>query len=110
MELCIPAGLMWGEELYFDSTKVQANANINGMIARARHEAKQQLEHLFEGSKKDASAFGNLIAKYHGKRLHGIRKLHYQRITDSRVSPIDPDSAPMQGPSGGSAVLGYRDH
>jgi transposase len=110
VELCIKAGLVWGEELYFDSTKVQANANINGMIARAGHEAKQQLEHLFEDSKKDASAFSRLIAKYHGKRLHGIRKPHYQRVTDSQVSPIDPDAAPMQAPGGGSAVLGYRDH
>jgi len=35
VELCIEAGLVWGEELYFDSTKVQANANVNGMIDRA---------------------------------------------------------------------------
>ena len=28
VELCIEAGLVWGEELYFDSTKVQANAAI----------------------------------------------------------------------------------
>jgi len=32
VELCIQAGLVWGEEIYFDSTKVQANANIDGMI------------------------------------------------------------------------------
>ena len=38
VELCIEAGLVWGEELYFDSTKVQANANINGMIDRAKPE------------------------------------------------------------------------
>jgi transposase len=35
VEMCIQAGLVWGEELYFDSTKVQANANVNGMIDRA---------------------------------------------------------------------------
>jgi hypothetical protein len=29
---------------------------------------------------------------------------------DGRVSPIDPDAAPMQPSGGGSAVLGYRDH
>jgi Transposase DDE domain len=102
-------GRVWGEELYFDSTKVQANANINGMIARAQCQAGQQLEHLFEGSKKDSSAFCNLSAKYQGRRLHGIRKPHYHRVTDSQVSPIDPDAAPMQAPGGGSAVLGYRD-
>jgi transposase len=26
VELCVEAGLVWGEELYFDSTKVDANA------------------------------------------------------------------------------------
>jgi hypothetical protein len=25
-----------------------------------------------------------------GERLHGIRKPHYQRITDERSSPVDP--------------------
>jgi len=50
------------------------------------------------------------VTKYNGKRLTGIRKPHYQRITDDRISPIDPDAAPMQPSSGGSAVLGYRDH
>ncbi len=110
VELCIEAGLVWGEELYFDSTKVQANANINGMIARAEYSTQQFLENLFEGPEESASAFGKLVTKYNGKRLTGIRKPHYQRITDDRISPIDPDAAPMQPSSGGSAVLGYRDH
>lgn len=107
VELCIQAGLVWGEELYFDSTKVQANANVNGMIDRAQYEAKQHLDQLFG---ETLSPFGRLLAKYNGKRLNGIRKPHYHRITDDQVSPIDPDSAPMQSSGGGSAVLGYRDH
>jgi transposase len=109
VELCIEAGLVWGEELCFDSTKVQANANINGMVEKARHAAKHQLEHLFETSHKDIPSFGKLIGKYNGTRLHGIRKPNYHRITDSQVSPIDPDPSPMQPARGGSAVLGYRD-
>jgi transposase len=110
VERCIEAGLVWGEELYFDSTKVQANANINGTIERAQSAARQQLERLFEGPSKDVPAFGKLVEKYNGRRLPGIRKPHYQRITDGRVSPVDPDAAPMQPSGGGSAVLGYRDH
>src|SRR5687767_10914602 len=47
VEMCIEAGLVWGEELYFDSTKVQANASINGMIERAEFEAQQHLQQLF---------------------------------------------------------------
>jgi transposase len=110
VELCIEAGLVWGEELYFDSTKVKANANINGMIDRAKDEAQQHVDQLFEEIEEDVSPFGKLVAKYNGKRLNGIRKPHYQRITDDRLSPIDPDAAPMQPSGGGSAVLGYRDH
>src|ERR687889_863773 len=29
VELCVQAGLVWGEELYFDSTKVGANASLD---------------------------------------------------------------------------------
>ncbi|HLO14170.1 MAG TPA: transposase [Anaerolineales bacterium] len=110
VELCIEAGLVWGEELYFDSTKVQANASINSMIDRTEFEAHQHLDQLFEHSEDGPSGFGKMVAKYNGKRLNGIRKPHYHRITDDQVSPIDPDAAPMQPSGGGSAVLGYRDH
>jgi len=110
VELCIEAGLVWGEELYFDSTKVQANANVKGMIDRAKYEAQQHLDQLFERFEEDVSSFGKLVAKYNGDRLIGIRKPHYQRITDDQVSPTDPDAAPMQPSGGGSAMLGYRYH
>jgi len=74
VELCIEAGLVWGEELYFDSTKLQANANINGMVDRTNFEAQQHLDKLLEQLEEDTSDFGKLIAKYNGERLHGIRK------------------------------------
>src|SRR5215207_4557129 len=101
VELCMEAGLVWGEELYFDSTKVQANANIDGMIDRAKFEAEQHLNKLFE---EDLSPFSRLIAKYNGQRINGIRKPHYQRTTDDRISPIDPDATPMQSSTGGSSL------
>lgn len=110
VELCFEAGLVWGEELYFDSTKVLANANIRGMIDRAGFDAQQHLDQLFERCGEDASVFSRLVAKYNGERLIGARKPHYKRITDDQVSPIDPDASPMHPSGGGSAVLGYRDH
>src|SRR5215207_4951055 len=82
VEMCIEARLVWGEELYFDSTKVQANASINSMIDRAEIEVQQHLEQLFEHFEQNASDFGKLVAKYNGERHQGIRKPHYQRITD----------------------------
>jgi len=110
VEMCINAGLVWGEELYFASTKVQANANINGMISRTNLKARQHLEQLFEYRDEDQSSFGSLVTKYNGERLSGIRKPHYQRITDDQVCPVDPDAAPMHPSGGGSAILGYCDH
>src|SRR5688572_14890987 len=58
VELCIEAGLVWGDELYFDSTKVQANASINGMIERAEFEAQQHLDQVFQHFEEEVSPFG----------------------------------------------------
>jgi len=99
VELCIEAGLVWGKELYFDSTKVQANASIKGMVERAEYQVQQYLE-------EDSSPFSTLVTKYNGERIIGVRKPHYQRITDKQVSPTDPDATPVQTSGGGSAVLG----
>ena len=41
VELCVDAGMVWGEVLYFDSTKVDANAAINSMIDRTESESNQ---------------------------------------------------------------------
>jgi transposase len=46
VELCIEAGLVWGEELYFDSTKVQADASVDSLAPRFAVEA--HLERLFK--------------------------------------------------------------
>ncbi|MBA3424777.1 MAG: IS1182 family transposase [Rubrobacter sp.] len=34
VQLCVEAGLVWGEELYFDATKVDANASLNSIAPR----------------------------------------------------------------------------
>jgi transposase len=35
VELCVEAGLVWGEELYFDATKIEANASLDSMRSRS---------------------------------------------------------------------------
>jgi IS5 family transposase len=32
--MCVEAGLLWGEELYFDATKVDANASLDSIAPR----------------------------------------------------------------------------
>jgi transposase len=112
VELCVDAGLVWGEELYFDSTKVDANAAINNMINRTESEAEQHIKELWKFGEESASTetLQDLVEKYNGDRLTGLHKPSYKRITDEKVSLTDPDAAPMWGQGGGSAVLGFRDH
>jgi transposase len=110
VEMCIEVGLVWGEELYFDSTKIQANADINGMVDKTEYEARSNLEQLFTSNQGSDQSFGKLVDKYDGKRILGARKPSYHRIADAQISPTDPDAAPMRPSGGGNAVLGYRDH
>src|SRR5215216_7517382 len=55
VDLCQDAGLVWGRELYFDATKVEANAGIPSLVPRFYHEAKTHVADLFadELSAKD---------------------------------------------------------
>jgi transposase len=120
VELCIEAGLVWGKELYFDGTKVQANAAIDNMVPRFYWEAKQHLATLFETEppttrEQDSSPElpatpRGFVEKYNGTRLSGVRQNSYQRTTDARVSPTDPDATPMKAFNGDKARLGYHDH
>jgi transposase len=47
VDLCQGAGLVWGRELYFDATKVEANACIPSLIPRFYYEAKAHVANLF---------------------------------------------------------------
>ena len=53
VDLCQEAGLLWGRELFFDATKVRANAALNSVVPRfylqAKNQAKEHLAELFAG-------------------------------------------------------------
>src|SRR3954454_914235 len=51
VELCVEAGLVWGKELYFDSTKVEANAALDSLVPRFAVEA--HLEKLFDEEEEE---------------------------------------------------------
>ena len=50
VELCQQAGLVWGTELFFDGTKVRANADIDSLRSRWSVEARRHLQDLFAGA------------------------------------------------------------
>jgi transposase len=45
VQLCVEGGLVWGEELYFDATKVDANASLDSIAPRFYVE--EHLDELF---------------------------------------------------------------
>jgi transposase len=138
VDLCQEAGLVWGRELYFDATKVEANAGIPSLIPRFYHEAKTYVADVFasdvaaDGVNPPAvvddlasgivqlptqpsaeESFTTAEPRWQlleERRLDPKRPSHrgYRRTGDFRVSPTDPDASPMW--DWGAIRLGYHDH
>jgi transposase len=126
VEMCFEVGLVWGEELYFDATKVEANASFNSTRSRSLLEnlEKRLKEHLGEifseqmPFAQDARTAGIAVvvgptaekrralaqknACQHrwiseaGRQHREVVRWGYRRIADLRVSTTDPDASPMQ--------------
>jgi transposase len=138
VDLCQEAHLVWGRELYFDATKVEANAGIPSLVPRFYHDAKTHLADFFasdlaEEDERPATVENDLPAGIvqlpaeadaerelataeqpwkllEERRLDPHRPSHrgYRRTSDYRVSPTDPDASPMW--DWGAIRLGYHDH
>jgi Transposase DDE domain/Transposase domain (DUF772) len=136
VDLCQEAGLVWGRELYFDATKVRANAALDSLVPRFAHDAKAHVADLFADGpapadepapipvdgllrlpanaasteETGASAPEPRWKLLEERRLDPRRPAvgSYRRTTDFRVSATDPDASPMW--TGGGAALGYHDH
>jgi len=116
VELCQKAGLIWGRELYFDGTKVRANADIDSLQPHLEV-ITQHLQTLFldqplppiEGDNPQHPP-RRLVDKYDGTRLTSRPGHWYHRTTDQLTSLTDPDASPMKSASGQSAALGYHTH
>ncbi|MDQ3430076.1 MAG: IS1182 family transposase, partial [Actinomycetota bacterium] len=135
VEECIEAGLVWGEEIFFDATKVEANASMESRVPRFAAEA--HLGGLFgdeEAAESEAgdetsgpSAESDLDAlpadrglraknakrkdwiSREGKPDRTIVRNGYRRRSDYEVSPTDPDASLMQH-KGGATRMGYHAH
>ncbi len=113
VELCIKAGLVWGKELYFDGSRIEANADIDQCIPRFHWEAQQHLASLFVGEghviepKEKARSF---VEKYDGTRITGSHSNpQFPRQADTHVCPTDPDATPLYNQPNHSR-LGYNLH
>ena len=138
VDLCQDAGLVWGRELSFDATKVEANADLDSLVPRFYHAARTHVGGLFadqlaaeapEPAAADAAALPSVVPLATALAAEGAppaadppwrlleeRRLDpnrpavgtYRRTTDVRVSPTDPDATPMRTKHG--TALGYHDH
>jgi transposase len=136
---CFDAGLVWGEELFFDATKVEANASIDSTRSRSLVEGRL-VEHLAGVFPEDAlpawknedhsgvlagvvepedderQALARTNARQHrwieknGRQERESLRWGYARMADLRVSTTDPDASPMHQKKKGASRLGYQTH
>jgi len=136
---CVAAGLVWGAELYFDATKVAANAAPASVQPRFVVEA--HLAALFavdpqeDGEEEDSGEMpgGRVVvpsalsveehdaltaenAQRHdwlareGRQQRDVFHGNYRRIADFKVSATDPDASLMPTPGKTKAHPGYHTH
>jgi transposase len=140
VEECFEAGLVWGEELYFDATKVEANASFDSTRSRSLSEnlenrLKEHLGEIFSEQRpfiQDALATGIAAvmgptaekrralaqknARQHrwiaqaGRQHREVVRWGYRRMADLRVSTTDPDASPMRSKKESASRLGYLTH
>jgi len=136
VEMCAEAGLVWGEELYFDATKIDANASLESIVPR--FSVEQHLQKLFEEQEDPQDADGvvsgadgksmehlpasneetlkarnatqsNWISRA-GRQQREVKGVWYRRTADLLVSKTDPDASPMKRKGADHSHLGYQAH
>lgn len=109
VDLCQEAGLIWGEEVYFDGSLVRANADIDQQVPRFYWNAQQEeapTEEKSENVPKLTSGLNFIMNAYQDAQVVGPNHTSYQRIADIRLNPVDPDATPLRNKS----RLGYNLH
>jgi transposase len=134
VEECVEAGLVRGDELFFDSTKVEGDAAVDSLVPRWAVEA--HLGELFEEEAPGASsekiaeetssapttlptaedpelqeknALERDWISRDGAQDRAFKSGPRERTSDTRASTTDPDATPMTWFKGGRS-LGYQVH
>jgi transposase len=113
VERGVAAGLVWGQELDFDGTKVRANADMDKCMPRFAWAVRQHLQTIaaeMSPPSPSPEVSRSLVEKYSGQRLLDSRTQATQaRQADTLVCPTDPDATPLYSQPGHSR-LGYHVH
>lgn len=134
VERCVQAGLVLGEDLYFDATKVEANASLDSIATRFAVE--EHLGTLFERGLPGAVTNGarepldepralpaapdeGLLAENaaredwisrNGRQRREVKDIWYKRTADFLASKTDPGASPMKRRDSKGSHLGYYAH
>lgn len=118
VSLCIEAGLVWGKELYFDGTRVQANADLFSNVPNFEYQLHHHLNILFPGddptdlpksqARPELDVMENWIATYKSKEpwLKRAKTTGYRPLGTRRTSLTDADATPIRG----KKEIGYHVH
>ena len=135
VEQCREAGLVWGKELYFDATQVDANASLDSIAPRFAVEAhlgelftddvadelgsaeaeSQPIELPVPITEAEREQLTRINEERHdwlardGAPDRTILRGGYRRRSDFEASTTDPDAALMRRKYGG-LHFGYHDH
>jgi transposase len=121
VEQCCEAGLVWGEELYFDGTRVQANASMKKMQPRFYVQAKEHVMNVFaqdeqvppaqECSSNEQQVGASSLVKRYGTYQEMERSAsRYHPLADYRVNRTDPDATPLRSSGEDKPRCGYHLH
>jgi hypothetical protein len=122
VERCQEAGLIWGEEVIFDATKVPANAALDSLPPRRRELTRAHIQALFaeEAAADDDEAPSPLptttTTPAGWQLLDECRWDPARPVTTTchrqsgrTASRTDPDATPVRT-GGGAIAVGSRDH
>ncbi len=86
VDLCQEAGLVWGKELFFDATKVEANAAVGSLVPRFYAEAKAHVVDLFPYDAAAANRPGDAAADSGPARSDGLLRFPEAAVGAGRPS------------------------
>ncbi|MEA2584363.1 MAG: hypothetical protein QOF33_2448 [Thermomicrobiales bacterium] len=119
VDLCQDAGLVWGNEVVADATRIPGNASTDSLVPRLREVVDDRLLALFRGDAVPDDAAADDAAPDGSRRWDLLEECRldqgrppsgpYRRLSDRKISRTDPDAAAMSMRDGRS-VLGDQDH
>ena len=105
VDLCQEAGLVWGKELFFDATKIRADAAVASFVPRFSHESKARLADLCANGSGAADAPDAPTADAGPASSDGLLRLPVQEFAaerswklpeERRLDPARPASGSYQ--------------